>query len=231
MLRRWIRLILGLCLLGLSPLAAQDDFRIGDPQFANPNQSSWRVDPEFGVLTFSLPIGTIPGEIPIPVSFTMTGSIATRVDSGNYSKTPIFGGVNFGYSWDIKHDDSVVMADSIEKRLKGLALLEDGRRIMGTDWGSSLPANTPNWKSSSSSLSIVNAYGFDNPYASSNGGYGVNSGENILKCWWPSGTNPFGRWNTVVQQHLPTSYSLGPSYMAILDKNIARVYACFSTIN
>lgn len=67
-------ILLGIGLLaGTSALPGQV-FRLANPVMANAKACGWDVDPGLGKLRISLPVGQVPGEVPIPVSVTMNAA-------------------------------------------------------------------------------------------------------------------------------------------------------------
>ena len=60
-------------------LPAQQTIKVINPPMAgNGGPGGWKVDPGRGDLSFSIPIGTIPGELPIPVAFSMNGTFMSN---------------------------------------------------------------------------------------------------------------------------------------------------------
>lgn len=82
-------------------------FRLANPIQASPAANGWTVDPGLGGLRISLPIGCVPGEIPIPVAMTLGGTLQAphcwrenlSCGTANFLGCfkPIFGTCGFGY--------------------------------------------------------------------------------------------------------------------------------------
>lgn len=138
------------CLLSLAlawsvpPLSAQaippDTQRISEPAVPDPWSNGWRVEPQYGRLSVTIPVGAMPGEISFPVSILLNGTSTTRQkrvitgyvgdggESGNSRPT-------YGFSKMTYPMNCGVNLGSIEPTVSGTRyILEDGRVYYSSDF-------------------------------------------------------------------------------------------------
>jgi RHS repeat-associated protein len=212
---RFAQLCLALTLSALLP--AQQAGRIATPPVAgHPGASGWQVDPGRGQLSLSIPIGTVTGEVPIPVAFTMNGSFMSYCleHHGNPSDPDstwqdfgVHGTLGFGYigwSWQ---------GEGAGNRM---LVLEDGRSLSASEFESyTSPSPYARY-----GTALAPAFGIASlpvkPKISTDGSLA-----------WVS--LPAAALNAsfapVVTSHLPSGYGPVSNYDIVMDKERIRVFA------
>jgi hypothetical protein len=205
--QRLLRAVIGIL---FSTLLSAQTFRLADPVMANPRGSGWTAEPGMGALRFSLPVGTVAGEIPIPVALAMGGTFeAYQMWLGQNNAyfdqemdVPIFATCGFGYLGIQNGPDMSAFGAYLA--------LEDGSTYGMNEFSSR-----------SQGASLLGAYGFTTIPA-----YLVHSSGTLLWATQteaePGGILPFPE-GTLVHQNLPVGFTLnivvpsggGPSYKMI----------------
>ncbi len=200
------------------------------PQTANPTvslrQNGWAVNPHTGALSLGLPLGTVPGEIPIPVNFGIQGyfskervnrSVAhyfynldgTRRVTG-YTTTitdvvrPAFGTIHFGFirnAWNAPDNGTE----------PSITLLEDGQEYDGV-----VPFSTAH---AGVGLALPQAYGFAAPASPM-----VDDSSRHLS--YDTSASGLGQTaSALLNQHLPVGLgTASATYKVVMDQSIARVF-------
>lgn len=108
--------------------------KILDPQSVTADGVGWKVDPKNGYLGFTLPVATIPGDIPVPVVLRYRAAhIVMERPSGvdyypyDFFDTPISASIDFG-TFEGNYETYV---NDITEAHPGRTVLEDGTSI---DW-------------------------------------------------------------------------------------------------
>jgi YD repeat-containing protein len=86
----WLLLVLVSSQVGILPVLAQtaspvvpvDNFKLTDPLEADPKTDGWQVEPRTGKLGITIPLATMPGEIPFPVSLRINCSPVMKSKNG-----------------------------------------------------------------------------------------------------------------------------------------------------
>ncbi len=195
-----------ICLMISTFLSAQT-FRIGNPTVGNPQSSGWKVDPGLGTMSLSLPLGAVPGEIPIPVSLTMNGSFQNyellQGSSWQTFRQPVFGTCGFGYLVQIMSESGTIAWDFT---------LENGSILTQAEFSNQTEGSA-----------LLSSWGF--PTLS----YQVNSDGTLLWTRETLSQSPLlsvKSGNSTIQPNLPIGFSL-PSqitYDLVADKNLIRVF-------
>lgn len=131
---------LAFVLVAASTLSAQDTFpegsnRMGAPGFA----PGFQVEPATGALTWALPIGVVPGDLPVPVVFRYQASMAGELITStmNPSGAPPTGPVlRYRGIWASLHFGFIAPARDLGQGLseEGTQSLEDGTVLHDRDW-------------------------------------------------------------------------------------------------
>lgn len=202
------------------PVAAQTTpLRLNYPQSAGGSGAGWSVSPSTGTLGWTLPIGVVPGDIPVPVVYRYQASMTSDVATGvTYTRYPdgtsipryfsvtrhrgIWSTLNFGFISPARN-----LAFGLAE--EGTQVLEDGTLFRDSDWatqagdGSSLPL----------------AFGLNAP----SGGY-VTDGSGRFGLYSASLAD-LGSWSTKVSQLTPTN-----QFRVLMDRNRARIYGYHVTL-
>src|SRR5690348_14643757 len=160
-----------LVLATMSLLSSVAALKASTPLTPNPlvplRSSGWAVNAHTGALSLGLPLGAVPGEIPIPVNFGIQSLFridrysyphyinhpdGTRTISGYSTQNairPAFGTIHFGFIRNLWQDGSIVNQYTQEPLI---TLLEDGQEYDGST-------------AFSGTLNLPKAYGFATPSA------------------------------------------------------------------
>ncbi|MBI1751827.1 MAG: hypothetical protein HY014_05200 [Acidobacteria bacterium] len=97
--------------------------QITRPVMGDPSSPGLSVEPGRGALRLSIPIGGVPGEVPIPVAFAMNGTFMSTTGNSSpyYTDCGIAGTMGFGYVGYFGGSNSWLV-------------LEDGRTFASTDF-------------------------------------------------------------------------------------------------
>ncbi|HEX9010569.1 MAG TPA: RHS repeat-associated core domain-containing protein [Holophagaceae bacterium] len=205
---------------GGSSLAAQTaPCRLINPQTTIGYSSGWRVAPATGALGWSLPVGVVPGDIPIPVVYRYQASVMSDLtQSITYTRNPdgtstphyspvqryrgIWGSLNFGFITPSTGSTSGVPED-------GTQVLEDGTLFRDSEWSTPAPDGS----------SLPKDFGFNAPA----GGYALDSSGSY--GLYSASLADLGTWSTKVSQLTTAS-----QFKVLMDRNRARVYAYQATL-
>lgn len=204
-----------LCLVFSAILQGQTQapFRLGHPVSANPNSSGWKVDPGLGALRISLPIGTMPGEIPISLATVMGGlykvdryAAIPAFDHGH----PIFGTCGFGYIGYTYSDNSWVETIA----------LEDGTMVSASEFNSceALPY-VPKIQS------LLNSWNLASDPDIYHTWYTISvDGSKVLGCLLNPTTFRYAAVLAAQTNPNPCATGTPGKYKFLADKNLLRVY-------
>jgi len=190
-------------------LSAQQ-FRIGNPALGTPCDSGWQVDPGTGALAISIPVGSVPGEVPIPVALTMNGSCTSYGVQSDFEKTfGMYGTVGLGY---IGYSEGP----------GNLVVLENGRNLSDRDFTSAGGYGS----------SLLAAYGVTGTPSSRL----VSSDGSLLWVTYAANALPANLQSLItLATGFPTGVTCSPSpwrpnvltggmFDILADKNLLRVY-------
>jgi len=162
--------------------------------------SGWFVDPATGRLGVNLPLGAVPGEIPIPVTFRFVGSPTTRLNSiselvkgPGYPPTilnttwtsPMQGGIDFGHDYTI----------------------EDGSYLWDLATGTS-----------SGTLAAPQQFGLGAKTWSQ-----VSVTPDQTRIMYGATTTDLGQWASQVASLAPQGFTASSAYSIIMDRDRARI--------
>ena len=207
--------------------------RITEPVVGNPSVSGWSVEPGHGSLRFSVPVGRVPGELPIPVALTMNGTfmrygtyhpprIRTNTGTTSYIDYGIYGTLGFGYIGYSSGPGNYIV-------------LEDGRTYSVADFASYSSSSSY----SSYGTSLLNAFGVTGTPSQLQ----INSDATLAWAWVPNSsfTSSFASFANVVLANLPTGFPVSTTssgdvisrtnFDLLADKDCLRVYAEVGTGN
>jgi RHS repeat-associated protein len=186
--------------------------RITNFDLGGPGSQGWQVEPARGELSLTIPIGTVPGEIPIPVTYTMNGTYSAYGNNASgstqYNSYGVYGTVNFGYIWP----------DTVEAAFGSPGnniVLEDGRSFAVSDF-----ASYAGTAYSSYGSALLSTYGVTCAPAS------VKISADGQLLWATIPTAQFtASFQSQVTGKLPVGYPAGSNIHLLIDKNRIRVYA------
>jgi len=206
------------------------------PAEADLRASGWMTTLQNGNLTFARPISTVPGEVPIPVSFGFDATWQARLwghteNEGERCAVrvvrcrmdwPISAGIHFGYLADNLYGDAPVASLPGAPSGRGMVVLETGRQILDPRW--TALAGDPGL---GATLNLPEAFGFA-PAALQ--GARVDSTATCLPC-----TTSEAGLGTQCQSLMPGLAPSGfggqgehlGSFRIVLDERLARVY-CYA---
>ena len=135
-------------LLTTANLAAQVSANGIMPAEVDLRAIGWRTTLQNGNLTFGMPISTVPGEVPIPVTFGFDATCQARLwghpeYDGERRATrvvrcrmdwPIAAGIHFGYLADNIYGDAPVSSMPGAPSGRGMVVLETGKQIPDPRW-------------------------------------------------------------------------------------------------
>lgn len=219
------RLCLVILLLGVWA-KAQNHFRILDPQALSANGQGWFADPRTGALQLSVPVATVPGELPIPVVLRINGQFSSQVtqfrhynaqteawvvDRSVAVNRPVFGTQNFGFIAAATTIDGVVGSR--------VYVLESGIKFVEEDLGS-YSAWTADLNPVPSTFILAQAFGLS---AKAAGDVRVTGDGGVAV--YAASTSELGVWASRVGNLAPVGYSRPDSgtYQVVMDKDRARI--------
>ena len=221
----------------LSLGAAIPPERLHYPQQTSGYANGWSVSPEKGQLGIVMPVGTVPGDIPIPVVYrfnatyaqqyqtylTLNENVKTGMEAwaiaNGLSDLPIAGTMHFGMiqpqpGW-YPPDAGLYQANPTWNQEASYWVLEDGTQFTNGDFGAAI----------SLSSSLYNAFGLA-PL-----GTPVNVDSTGQVAFYSATAANLGNWQSVVA-NLTTSTVfqgnavVGPvGYQVVMDRNKARIFA------
>jgi len=195
------------------------------PETTNPvislRSSGWAVNARQGTLSAGLPLGTIPGEIPVPIVYGVQGTFS--VDRYKYLDPdqptglnfrlylsaavirPAYGTVHFGFI----RNAYTLPDQSVEP---SITLLEDGQ-----EYDAAVPFTTAH---NGVMLKLPQAYGF-----TAQGTPKVDNGStHLFYDTVSTGLSPDAKAKVIA--HLPSGFGATSStYKVVMDTSIARVFA------
>lgn len=229
-----------LAVLSLTSIQAQiTDNRAMSP-VVDLTRMGWNVTPQNGNLTLAIPMTTVPGEVPVPVTFGMNatytvtnfpgpmttykgpGPIPPPLGTTYELVRPAVGGVHFGYITTTTTYGNTATFRSTATAA-AVTVLESGQQIYDSQW-TAFSAHTE----LGTTLNLPQAYGFTSvlttaamvdptatylTYSTSIAGLGATY-QNIVQALNLTG---FG--------------AVGTSYKVVLDKDRARVFAFATSLN
>lgn len=216
-----MRSILRFLILGLVPVIAVATV----PETSNPvlslRSNGWAANARRGTLTVGLPLGTIPGEIPVPIVYGVQGTFSvdtykyrdpdepTDVKFPTYRAAavirPAFGTIHFGFI-----RNAYTLPDGSQE--PSITLLEDGQEYDGV-----VPFATAH---DGVALKLPKAYGFAMPTSPM-----VDNGSaHLLYDTTAAGMGSAA--SAQVNAHLPSGFgAASTTYKVVMDASIARVFA------
>lgn len=202
------------------PLAAQTaPVRLINPQSTSGNSAGWAVAPATGAFGWSLPIGVVPGDIPIPVVYRYQASVMSDLTQSitftihpDGTKTPHYLAVmRYRGIWGSLHFGFITPATGIVTGIPedGTQVLEDGTLFRDSEWTTASPDGS----------SLPMDFGFNAPAAGysldSSGTYGLYS----------AALADLGSWSSKV-----SSLTTATQFKVLMDRGKARVYAYQGTL-
>ena len=187
--------------LGASSLVAQLPFTSeGDPRAG----AGFSLAASSGALAWALPVGTVPGAIPVPVVFRYQASMTTTLTQGGSGERPSRPVLRYRGIWASLHFGFIAPSQNLGpgQTQEGVQILEDGMEFRDRDWlGRDL------------SEALPLAFGFRAPA----GGYARElSGTYGLYDAVLSG---LGRWEAKVARLTGAN-----RFKVLLDQDRARIY-------
>lgn len=217
-------------LLSGLPLGAQS-FRQGNPIAVQDAPAGWSVDDAQGLVRAVVPVATLPGEIPVPLTLRINGShqinawnVSVIDDSGPRPlwipdaaftvDRPAWGSLNFGYMTTSRNFSWTQYSTATPGYYTepGVTVLEDGRSYTDGDWMA--------WSSyaGSTSCTLASDFGFTNNTAPS-----VTSDGAEIK-YQVTSTTKLGTWAGQLTGRV-NGFTTQGNYWVVMDRGKARVFA------